>query len=165
MTTELEVVDYGVRWNGHLGRLGKVIPAEEARRRHESGELYSAVLGDPEQPYAVVEVRLEVPFVGVQFLDEQQRTYLDYAFGHYGDGPENVLFLRQAIEHRLAPDGEVTWSALHVFDPSGPAEVEEKDYATGEATRYKVELDVSGNWERIPDFGDYASVARLERSA
>ena len=163
MTTKLEVAAYGVHWNGHLGRLGKVIAEEEARKRHERGELYSVVLGDPEQPFAIVEVRLEVPFVGLRFLDEQRRTNLDYSFGHYDGGPENVLFLRQAIERRFAPDGEVVWSALHLFDPAGFVEVEEKDYGTGDATRYKVEHDVSGNWERIPAFGDYDSIARLER--
>ena len=163
MTTRIMVAAYGIRWNGHLGRLGEVISEEEARRHHEKGELYCALLGDPEQPYAVVELRLEVPFVGVRFLDEERRTYLDYSFGHYDGGPENVLFLRQAIERKLGPDGKVSWGAMHVFDPSGSVEVEEKDYATGESKRYKVEHDVSGNWERIPDFGDYDSIARLER--
>jgi hypothetical protein len=53
VTTKLDVAAYGIHRNGHLGRLGNVISEDEARRRHERGELYAAVLGDPEQPFAV----------------------------------------------------------------------------------------------------------------
>jgi hypothetical protein len=154
---------YGVRWNGHLGRLGKTIDAAEARRRHDDGKLYSAVLGDPEQPSAAVEVRLEVPFVGARFLDEQRRTVLDYAFGALDGGRDDALFLRQAIERAYGADGAVAWSALHVFDPDGLVRVEEKDYARGETRCYEAGHDGPRNREPVPAFGDYDSIARLER--
>jgi uncharacterized protein with GYD domain len=161
--TATRVAAYGVHWNGHLGRLGKTIDAAEARGLHDAGKLYSAVLGEPERPSAVVEVRLEVPFVGVRFLDERARTFADYAFGRVDGGPDDALFLRQAIELRFSPDGTVEWCALHVFDPDGLVQVEEKDYARGETTRYEAVHDASRNHERVPAFGDYDSVARLER--
>ena len=104
-----------------------------------------------------------MPFVGVRFLDDRARTVADYAFGRVDGGPDDALFLRQAIEHRLGPDGTVEWSALHVFDPDGLVQVEEKDFARGETMRYETVHDASRNHERVPAFGGYDSVARLER--
>jgi hypothetical protein len=43
-------------------------------------------------------------------------------------------------------------------------QVEERDYGTGEAERYSVHHDVSGNSEPVPAFGDYDSIARRERA-
>jgi hypothetical protein len=160
--TASTVAAYGVHWNGHLGRLGQTIPEDEARALHDAGKLYTAVLGDQERPSAVVEVRLEASFVGVRFLDEQRRTYLDYAFGS-ADGRDDALFLRQAIEHTLAADGNVVRSAMHVFREDGTVEIEEKDYRAGVAERSTSRHDPSRSLEPVPAFGEYDSIARLER--
>src|SRR5262245_2214625 len=59
----MQRVRYGHRGSNPAGE----IDADEARRRHDAGELYYALLGEP--PYAQVAVRLGKEFVSVEDLD------------------------------------------------------------------------------------------------
>jgi hypothetical protein len=164
MSAAAATATYAERWNGHLGKAMRPLSEQDARRRHESGELYTVLLGDADAPFAVLEVRLEADFVGVHFLDEQRRKYLDYLFGRPAAArADGMLFLEQATHRVFDADGQPLAGTLYVFDPSGLVQVEEKDYAKREVERYKLEKDLSANWEPIPEFGNYESIARIER--
>jgi len=63
----MQRVRYGHRGSNPAGELD----ADEARRRHDAGELYYAVLGEP--PCAKVAVRLGAEFVSVEALDADGR--------------------------------------------------------------------------------------------
>ena len=95
MSTTHSSVQYAERWLSRRSRPGPAIDADEARRRHEAGELYTAVLGDPERPTAYLDVRLETGYVGVHFLDDAGRPHLTYAFARE-PGSDDDLFLQQA---------------------------------------------------------------------
>jgi hypothetical protein len=165
---QLEVLCYAERWSRHEHEpLGPLAEAK-ARKRHEQGKLYTVVLGDRKtgRPYAFIEVRLEVDFVGVTFLDAQLRDFFDYLFGRppgeEGPGP---LFLEQASYREYIDDesDELATGTVYYFGTDGIVQVEKEDFVKGEVESYKVRDDVSGNWEPVPAFGDYASIVRFER--
>lgn len=154
-------VTYAERWWQRKRKATGPLTEEEARRRHESGELYVAVLGDPERPDAAVEVRLEAGFVGVRLLDDQGREYLTYLFGR-DPAASDDLFLEQATWREFDGDEVVRGDTYH-FKKDGTAVVERVDYATKEAETAELRPDVSSNWEPVPEFGQYESIARRDR--
>ena len=148
---------YSERWTGQFEELGE----DEARRRHETGDLYTVILGDPESADAYLEVRLEAGFVGVYFLDDDGRNHLTYLFGKQ-DG-EDRLFLEQAIWREFDETGKPRRGQAFHFKRDGTVYLREKDYEKREATRGEKQDDVSGNWEPVPEFGHYESIARFAR--
>jgi hypothetical protein len=161
VSTVTDTVTYAERWLD--GRPDDVerIDEDEARRRHESGELYTAVLGDPSAPRAYVDVRLEKGFVGVHFLDDEGRDYATYLFGKQKGDDE--LFLEQAIWREFSSGTEVRRGEAYIFKRDGTIHLDVVDYVQQEAQEGKKQDDVSGNWEPVPEFGQYDSIARLER--
>jgi hypothetical protein len=161
MSAVAETITYAERWSDAAGGPVDELGEDEARRRHESGELYVAVLGGDERPRAYVEARLEKGFVGVHFLDEDGRNTVTYVFGREDD--DERMFLQRATWRDFAADGEVARGESYTFKRDGTIYVESKDYVTREASRGEKKDDVSSNWEPVPAFGEYDSIARLER--
>jgi hypothetical protein len=161
MSALADTVVYAERWSERRPDDFDELDPDEARRRHETGELYTAILGDPDAPSAYLEIRLEAGFVGVHFLDADGRNHVSYLFGKR-DG-EDQLFLEQAIWREFGENDEVRRGQAYVFKRDGTIYLEEKDYATREASRGEKKDDVSGNWEPVPEFGRYESIARVER--
>jgi hypothetical protein len=156
-----DTVTYAERWSKRRPGHFKELDPQEARRRHDVGELYTVILGDPESADAYLEVRLEVGFVGVHFLDEDGRGYVTYLFAKQ-DGDDR-LFLNQASRREFDEDGNVRRGQVYYFERDGTIHFEEKDYEKREAKLGEKRDDVSGNWEPVPAFGRYESIARLER--
>jgi hypothetical protein len=154
-------VSYSKRWTSRRRSAVEPLDPDEARRRHEAGELYTAIIGDPDRPRAYVEVRPEAGFVSVHFLDDDRRDVMEYVFAR--DGGDGDLFLEQVIRRELGDGGEPQLVETHFFDRGGIVHVEKKDYATRMQESFDVEADVSGNWEPMPEFGRYESIARVER--
>jgi hypothetical protein len=161
MSTTHSAVQYADRWLTRRGRPGTALDEGEARRRHEKGELYTVVLGDPGRPSAYLDVRNEAGFVGVHFLDDAGRPYLTYTFARDPDSDDD-LFLEQATYREYAGD-EVVRGDAYYFEKDGTVVKEHKDYAEREAERGETRDDVSSNWEPVPEFGSYDSIARVER--
>jgi hypothetical protein len=161
MSAVAETVTYAERWLRRRPGDIEELDENEARRRHETGALYTAILGHPESADAYLEVRLEAGFVGVYFLDNEGRNHLTYLFGKL-DG-EDRLFLEQAITREFDDDGNVRHGKAYHFKRDGTIYLEEKDYENREAFRGEKQDDVSGNWEPVPEFGRYESIARVER--
>ena len=49
------------------------------------------------------------------------------------------------------------------FRPDEPVEVHQTDAASQLRHTFKVEADLAANWEPIPEFGRYESIARKKR--
>ena len=161
MSAVADTITYAERWSERRPDDFDELEPDEARRRHDAGELYTAILGDREAPSAYLEIRLEAGFVGVHFLDEEGRDGVTYLFGRQ-DG-EDQLFLERAIWREFGEDGEVRSGQVYAFKRTGTICLEEKDYESREASRGEKQDDVSGNWEPVPEFGRYESIVRLER--
>ena len=79
-----------------------------------------------------------------------------------GDGDDR-LFLERATWRTYGDDGEVAAGESYFFDRNGTVHLERKDYVRREAERGEKQDDVSGNWEPVPEFGEFESIARPER--
>lgn len=155
---------YCEQWNYVLHKPLTPFDEIEARRRHESGNLYTAVTTDSDGLRILVHVRLENDYVATHFHDKEGRDTLVYNF-RVIDGR---LFLRKIItytydENSTSPHGPLVVET-YAFTPEGICRQETDDsrVETIEVVdRHSV--DVSTHWENIPEFGEYAAVAKYER--
>ncbi len=150
---------YCERWFRHkeqpIGPLDEVA----ARRAHEARGLYTVVVGMLQSPECFVE--LDNDYVGVGFLDDLRREYLRYAFQELE--PDKMFLVRAT--HRLF-DGRsdtIKSATVYYFNKDGIVTIEDHDVLAGTRTKKKIVADVSGNWERRPNFGEYAAITRVNR--
>lgn len=141
----------------------------KARRAHEKGKLYTVVVGDLARPVCFLYVRLEVKYIGVNFLDSFSRVNLTYQFEEREPGR---LFLERAIEvefdrdapQDLSPDEARSIREIRtVFKPTGWVDIWRRDTGTGQLEHAEGPQEVAMCWEPVPQFGDYASIIRRER--
>ncbi len=158
-------VSYCRRWNFKRNRPIDPYTVDEARQRDQAGELYSVVLGDPSAPDRIIEV-VRPNHIGVWFFDPHQRQSLNYIFRRADD---TTMFLhnisRWAYPNEQAHGlNESSIIEAIEYEPGGIAHHEIRDKAADEIRRtsYRdVKLDI--NWEPIPAFGDWTSIARYDR--
>jgi hypothetical protein len=133
---------------------------EKARSLFESGESVTALVLDDNQLHAKIE--MNKAYFGVNFFDAAAREYMTYEF-RPRDGK---LFLENVVFFEF--DGDSMKAARREdigFDPSGMTSTLVRDFAAGEQLKSTPrQVDVSGNWEAYPEFGNYESLLRLERS-
>jgi hypothetical protein len=148
-------------WFHSAKRPGEVWSAERAQQAHASGNLYTVVIGDLESPICFVDVRLEVGYIGVSFLDAQRRVDLFYQFDKHSDAS---MFLGSATTREYASDTSESPALItfYKFAPSGRV-LMRKEHASGLAEEAETERDLSNNWEPVPAFGGYEGIARRER--
>jgi hypothetical protein len=109
-----------------------------------------------------MEVHLKLHFIGVNFLDDQLRCYLDYRFIEKSPG---MLFLSEAIFTAYTPTTDTVAKVQIVrFKTDGLATIEIDDRIAGAHLSRTTHVDVSSNWESIPQFGHYETISRIERS-
>ena len=136
---------------------------KKARQEHDAGRPYTVLAGaDAEKPKAFLEVNLSRNFVGVNFLDDHLRPYLEYKFVKEGDR----FFLQQSIQRIYNGASEnVIRSETYNFTPDGDVTIYENDVEANETVTKEAvkKIDVSKNWEAAPEFGHYEGFAKIER--
>ncbi len=152
-------VTYCVGWNNVLNQPFQPMSEAEARRRHETGELYSALLGDPAAPQVLVEVRLETGHMAVDFFDHHLRVPLTYTYREH----DGRLFFDSYSERWWDRKGALRSTVGYHFKPDGHAYVRNVDRVKNVEDTYEQWVTVDDNWEEIPAFGDYSGVLRIER--
>lgn len=159
-------VTYFERWHGVKHQPIGPISASEARRRNTSGEPYMAALGNLEHPDALIEVSWATGHLGVSFLDERNRRYLAYDFTRLD---ANTLFLTGVTVWKYPAEAVRDFNSAHtvesfVYRKDGQARQTITDVKNGQeeiVDRSNVPLDT--NWDRAPQFGDWAAIARYDR--
>ena len=136
--------------------------AEEARSRHESGDLYCVLVGSPQAPEAFLEVVKGT--AGVSWLDEHLRENLSYNFQALEPGR---LFLAMAVSREFVGQSEqVAEGSTYTFKPSGTVAIRRETFAPSHRAEIAESVqDVSGNWDVFPHFGEYSSLLRVERAS
>jgi hypothetical protein len=154
----VEIV-YGERW--HTKQMAPIFPfsEDEARARHQVGELYTAAMGDLQAP-VLVELHLIDGYVGVRWLHPLGKDQLAYRFRQH----DERLFLTEVAFNTINEEGKVAVSESTLFKPDGTMQVsvfdnENRTVKESEA----VTKDVSLLWEDVPEFGHYESISRRER--
>jgi hypothetical protein len=160
MSSTDAAVSYCERWNNNQKQPTFPLSADEARARHETGELYTAALGDHETP-TLIEVFLSEGYVGVRWLEPHGKDAMRYAFRRI----EDRLFLSELAINTVSAEGKVVEAESTLIRPDGTVEVSLFDNVnrTVKTAEPKTGRDVTAMWEDIPQFGDYASISRRER--
>jgi hypothetical protein len=157
-------VSYCRRWNFMYSQPIDPLTEEQARKREQEGELFTAVLGDPTDPMVLVEV--QHGHVRVNFLDRFRRKSNSFDFRPQGDG---TLFLHHITnwaypddEFRTLSGSSVIKSVEYELPDIAHLEIRDKpaDLITNQSYR---EVDLSTHWEPVPAFGDWLSIARYDR--
>ena len=94
----------------------------------------------------------------VRFYNGNQENYLLYGFVKKGD----KLFLN-ATYHYLYNNGVEVEMTLFNFKETGELFMERRSKASGEVEQREAVVDVTCNWEDIPQFGEYQGVIKVER--
>lgn len=159
-------VTYCELWSNESRSATDVMTAEAARARDAAGESYCVVLGDVKSPDAVIEVVPENDYINVSFIDEEGRTHMAYGFEKFDD----KTFFMDDVTLWSYPEG--------ARDESEASRVESLEYRPDGYGKYTVDDDSSEtvqvsertevplrqNWEPAPQFGEWASIARKDRS-
>jgi hypothetical protein len=169
--SEPGVIEYCHSWNSRRNRVGVPLTEEEARARNAAGEQFIAALRPKgsRQP-VLVTVAGETDVIAVTFRDQHGRQNLKYWFGKVDN--DERLFLRTVMFWEYPNDDpQLHQSAATnveevLFRPDGYVKrvVRDSVEQVKETTEYN-SVPVADNWEPVPDFGDYWSIARRERGA
>lgn len=164
-------VTYCENWSFKLKGPGAVLTGDEARQRWDSGEAFTAVVPgqSPDGRPALVTVCWKRDYLGTAFPDRFGRKGLEYSFRRVeGDR----LFLKHVFIYEYPDDDpdlrvgkasrrtEVTYHG----DDRLTQVVTDKEAQTKETSEYS-DIDFAPNWEAVPEFGDWTSVARYDRNA
>jgi len=134
-----------------------------AEQAHQDQKPYTVLVGDLNQPKCFIELIGSKRYVGVEFLDELLRIPLNYQFQERASGS---LFLSMATYREFQNDSDVvTNGTSYIFKEDGTVMIENENFSAGTRSTCQSTVDVSGNWEQYPSFGDYSSIIRVERGA
>lgn len=124
------------------------------------------VLGDLGRPEAILEIAWVNDDIGTWFLDSEVRRHLHYSFFRVRDR----MFLRQVTLWDLPPGAilksEARTIEVVLYQPDGIVSQTVRSKAAGKTELVeKHGVDVSPHWEQIPVFGEWASMARYDRTS
>lgn len=151
---------YSLGWFRAEKRPLALLSVEAARQAHASGKPYTAIIGEVESPTCFIDFHLEKGDVGVSFLNSERRIFLEYQF-RVIDGAQ--MFLDLVTERALDKIGRPV-ASFHRFFPDGRMITATSDNGGEKLVETEAVAKVDDNWEPVPGFGDYSSLARIERA-
>lgn len=165
---------YFGRWNTVLDEPIDPLTREEALKRFETGPWFSVGVSDDPQfgkpgiiPEAVLELEPKATAAAVWFFTSQGSATVRYNFREM----EGRLFLTNAVTYEYPDDkkhelDESTQTDNMRFKPAGEVVTHRRIKATRSVQKAEQDgVDVSGNWEDIPEFGEWDSLLRWERAS
>lgn len=160
-------VTYCELWSSKRRKPTGTMSADQARQRDARGESYSVVIGDPDAPESVIEVVPENKYFNVNFIDGEGRTSAAYGFEKIDD---SKLFLAEVTLWTYPQGARSKSQASRVetfeFRPDGYAAQTVDDSSSEQIeTTEKINVSVEANWEPVPEFGNWESIARYDRGA
>jgi hypothetical protein len=163
-------IAYCHSWNYRRRRIGIALTEADARTRDTAGEAFMAVVPVSGPHPALVDVAWENQCIAVTFLDPHGRKSLKYFFYKVNRSGGSAMFLRTAYLWEYPSDdprlreSESTKRETYSYREDGHA----RRVVVDEIEQYKdtaewSEVPIDKNWEPVPSFGDYWSIARRER--
>lgn len=141
------------------------LTVEEARGRYDAGALVTELTFDGDDRNSPwrrkVQLHLATDYAYVDHRDDLGRSTLTHSFVRE---PNSRLFLWKVVVQRfVGDDPDPVARSRYVFFPDGQLRLTEssRDYAD---QSFRTTLDdVSMLWEPVPEFGDFAGLAQVER--
>lgn len=159
-------VTYCRRWSFRTQRVTDPLTVEQAAKLDAAGEWYTVVLGALTAPTAILDVVRGNRHIDVTFPDDRGRQVLTYDFRQVDD---DTMFLTTMTRWEYGDEQARTISQADVVDKfsyrdDGTVHREVRDVRARERRTTDFSgVDVSINWEPVPAFGDWESIARRER--
>ncbi len=146
-------------WSRHKKGPTELLTEPQAQTLHEARQSYTAVLGSRESPVCFVE--MAETMIGVEFVDEQIRSYLAYTFSKV---EPDKLFLTRAT-HRFFVDysDKVKLGTTYLFKKDGHLTIRRQSFMPAKLERAEGATKVDGNYALWPCFGDYVDIAKKDR--
>ncbi|WP_433205093.1 hypothetical protein ACQP1G_17335 [Nocardia sp. CA-107356] len=161
-------VAYCKFWDPDHSRPLGVMSADTARSYDCSGSSYVVVLGDVASPDAVLDINWRENQFSVSFLDDQKRLQLWHEFRRVDEGRMFLFTMtswQYSSDDQRGPDDANVIHALQLR-PDGTVQADIWDGNTGQCWVSDIaEVSVDMCWEPVPEFGNWASVSRLDRTA
>lgn len=146
----------------------KITAEEVAEKNHHDKLHYEFCVLEEESsmyPECYVTVVPKNKFIGVNFIDDAGRNYLSYHFEEIND--DRKLFLGEAWYLHFASEtqDQEDYRLHFVFDKEGNVAVRKYDETNQKTQDFESNrrFDISGLYEKYPEFGQYESLVRLER--
>lgn len=149
---------YCKKWSLFRKQPHDIITQQQARSRHEKGEPYTVVIYNSNSDSVRYVVDINLRFITVRFFNEEFENYLLYSFLKI----DNKLFLNTAYYYRFQNNQEIEHLYFN-FKENGDMVTEKKDYLNNIVEETEAKVDVSVNWEAIPQFGEYQNLLKEER--
>ncbi|MDA3803986.1 hypothetical protein ACMT9U_06535 [Clavibacter sp. Sh2036] len=167
---------YGTRWSGRKRAPLEALTESEARRRFdglvpEPDHWFSVGVkrdgaSDLAAPEFILEVLPHAEYVKVLFVDQYHTLRFAYGFRDLGGRMfmTNVKENRYPDAERFHPLNESVWSQSIVIEPTGYVKEVAYDLLAKERhlSEYR-DVDVSPNWEDVPEFGDWERFGEFDR--
>ena len=160
-------VTYCALWSDQRRAPTDVMSEEQARGLDRLGEPYAVVLGEPTAPDAVVEVAWKNEHLGVLFIDGQGRVHSKYSFRRQRDSRlflSGITMWTYSAEAQFEFEADVVERITFRQDGYVRREIDDAESADLQLTEYQ-DVPMESNWELVPRFGDWRSVARYDRDA
>lgn len=134
-----------------------ILDVKTAKQNHLKGEGYTAVLSRDGIIEYIIEISEKDIFV--RFMNENKERYLTYAFNRKS---KKDIFLNAAYFYNYN-DAIQTEMMVFSFNEEGELYMEKRNLINGDVETRESIVDVSCNWEKYPEFGEYSGLAVLER--
>jgi len=164
---------YFERWNFLQDRPIDPLTEADARDRYDSGPWFSVALSSDPQfgergvlPEALLEVEPKADAVKAYFFTPAGSVALVYWFRREGDR----LFLAQTLQYHYDDEAkhrrsESVLTSTFSFSPDGSVTIrdDDKSQQTVQSSE-RSGVDVSSNWDVVPEFGAWRRLSRRERA-
>ena len=162
---------YGKEWNEKLRKMSQPISEDEARSRFVNGPRFSVAklpYEDAGVPFYSMEIEPNLSAVNVIFYDEFGSISKLHGFRRIGGQlfQDSSVSYVYADRNRLNRMNDAIILKTVDYDPAGVGRIttDDKSQPTIERVSYD-NVDISDNWEAIPEFGNWDSLGRRDRSS
>jgi hypothetical protein len=159
-------------WDLFYQKIDYTLTEEETKKRHSDKKQYTVIIGSYIKPDIVIEFIPGAETVFVNFLDEQLKPYLNYHFEIVDEDPENLFLIRVVYREFAEKEEEgsgiynMSGGEMYQFERNGKCTITVSTYNPDKYKQKEINNsleEISSNYEKYPEFGEYESIIRKER--
>ena len=151
---------YCEEWHWGFYRGAKNLLTEKnAKKKHDTGNLYTALIGSVENPVYVVTLRQETNFFAVDFVDKYGRDYLTHHFKKRPDSERYYLSMAVWREYMSLDSHELAEGTTYFFNTENDeCYVLKEDLTTNQRYEKTEHYSQKDKIILFPEFGKYDDI-------
>ena len=146
---------YCSRWWIKKKKAVDILTEEEAKSRHDTGKVYTAVITSDDKIAYVIDILKD--YIILRYMDENINPYLIYEFHKVC---ENDIFLKGITYFGYEGEGEESY--IFNFSTDGTVSMERKDNISNTMEERVTTCDVSEQYGTFPEFGQYEDLLKIK---